>query len=205
MNVIIVIREKLRINVTGLDPNGPPELAPASFNVVPDSLTSGQTFEVEYDITNRGTGAAQNFIPAGFYLFKEDYLQEHSDIVQTDVPRIYPLQTFADDTEAVSIDGKSNLGQQTASLELPNADEWQGFSEGSGDYYVGLFADPADSVKESNETNNSLTESLIDYEKVNITVAGGSSSAPGDTQATDELVAGIEIPSEFIPETTEVI
>lgn len=161
------------VSVTGIDPDGPPDLAPASFDVVPDSLTSGQTFEVKYDLTNKGTGVAKDFIPGGFYLFDADYIDKdrHHDIFKVDVPhRVYPLQVLADDQTVAEIPGKGNLGETTVPLELPEASEWQGFSGGSGDYYIGLYADPFDSVKESNEANNSITEHLIDYEKVNINV-----------------------------------
>lgn len=138
-----------------------------SFNVEPDTINTGEQFEVTYDIFNEGTKAA-NLFAAGFYLFTEDYLMNNDALSIDDRPQVYFLQGDRDDA-AISLDPATGTGVVTTELTMPS--DWDGFAMGSGDYYIGVAADPYHDIVESDEMNNSLMGEFIDYEKVTINVA----------------------------------
>ena len=138
-----------------------------SFNVEPDTINTGDEFEVTYDIFNEGTKGADLFA-AGFYLFTEDYLMNNDALSIDDQPQVYFLQGDRDDS-AISLDPATGTGVVTTTLTMPS--DWDAFALGSGEYYVGVAADPYNDIVESDETNNSLMGEFIDYEKVTINVA----------------------------------
>ncbi len=142
------------------------DLKTNGFNVVPEVLETGGTFEVTYDIFNEGTKAA-DLTGAGFFIFTEDYLNNNDSLSLEDVPQVYFLQGDRDDS-VFSLDPGTGTDVMTAELSVPI--DWDGFATGSGEYYVGVAADPYDEIVESDKTNNSLVGEFIDYEKVTINV-----------------------------------
>ena len=137
-----------------------------SFNVVPEPIDTGATFEVTYDIFNEGTESADLFA-AGFFIFTEDYLMNNNALSVEDVPQVYFLQGDREDS-VISLDPATGTGVVTTELTMPT--DWDGFALGSGEYYIGVAADVYDDIVESDEMNNSLVGEFIDYEKVNINV-----------------------------------
>ncbi|MDJ0590726.1 MAG: CARDB domain-containing protein [Pleurocapsa sp. MO_226.B13] len=137
-----------------------------SFNVVPETIDTGATFEVTYDIFNEGTESADLFA-AGFFIFTEDYLMNNDALSVEDVPQVYFIQGDREDL-AISLDPATGTGVVTTELTMPT--DWDGFALGSGEYYIGVAADVYDDIVESDEMNNSLVGEFIDYEKVNINV-----------------------------------
>lgn len=133
-----------------------------NFDVMPDEITTGETFEVKYDIFNEGTEAAHGFA-AGFYIFTEDYLNNNDVLDIDDVPHVYFMQG---DRDSSLIDLDPGTGTGVVSTELTMPTDWDGFAGGSGEYYIGVAADPYHDIVESDEFNNSLNGEFIDYEKV---------------------------------------
>lgn len=143
------------------------DLQAFSFDVVQDTLVSGDSFEIKYEVTNQSVTSANQFA-VGFYLFTEDYLTTHEQLSIGDVPSIYPLHGDRDSL-LINLDAKTTTGEMTTSVDLPT--EWDVFSTyGDGYYYIGMAVDQWDDVLEGNENNNSLQGELIDYEKVYIDV-----------------------------------
>ncbi len=157
--------DSAKTNVTGLGAiadlktNG-------SFDVMPDTIATGETFEVQYDIFNQGDASADLFA-AGFYIFKEDYLTNHDALSVEDVPEVYFLQGDRA-SSLISLEPATGTGVVTTELTMPT--DWAGFAGGSGEYYIGVAADPYNDIAESDEMNNSLQGTIFDYEKVTINV-----------------------------------
>ncbi len=151
-------------NVTGLTKIA--DLKTNGFSVMPETIDTGSTFEVSYEIMNYGTESAELFA-AGFFIFKKDYLMSHDALDLEDAPQVYFLPGNDADT-IINLDAGASTGTVTTELVMP--EEWAGFAGGSGDYYVGFAADPYGDIAESNEMNNSLVNTDIDYQKVSINV-----------------------------------
>lgn len=128
----------------------------------PENCNPGTTIDVEYEITNKG-GAEADFFAAGFYLFKQDYLDNNRNLSIQDVPEVY---FFQGDRAAnlITLAAGESTGKMTTQLTIP--ENWTGFEDGA-EYYLGAQADPYDDVKEAIEANNSLTAQGIDYQKFN--------------------------------------
>lgn len=137
-----------------------------NFDVMPDEINTGETFEVKYDIFNEGTKAAHGFA-AGFYIFTEDYLTNNDELDIEDVPQVYFLQGDRD-SSLINLDPGTGTGVVSTELTMPS--DWDGFAAGSGEYYIGVAADPYHDIAESDELNNSLNGEFVDYEKVTINV-----------------------------------
>ena len=149
--------------VMGLDPAG--DLKAESLTVDSQSITTGSTFEVTYEISNEGDAPADMFA-AGFYVFDEDYLNNNQSLNIEDIPEVY----FIQGDQASSLISLDAGDSTTMTTELTMPSDWDGFSAGSGEYYVGLAADPFGDVAEGNEMNNSLNGINMDYVKVNVNV-----------------------------------
>ena len=143
---------------------------------VPEGVAAGETVTVEYEITNQGDSAADNFA-TGFYLFTEDYLKSNNSLSIEDDPGVFFLQGDRD-SSLISLEAGESA-TMTTQITLP--EEWKGFT-GPGDYYLGAEADAYDDVAESDEANNSLTGIDVDYQKVSINNApGGADLLTGST------------------------
>ncbi|MGL5796531.1 MAG: CARDB domain-containing protein, partial [Waterburya sp.] len=156
--------DTVETNVIGLDAIADLKTS-GKFNVQANTLKTGATCEVEYQISNDGNAKADLFA-AGFYIFTEDYLTNHDNLSIEDVPEVYFLQGDRA-SSLISLEPGANTGVMTTELTIPT--DWEGFT-GSGEYYIGVAADPYGDIVESDELNNSLNGSLIDYEKVTINV-----------------------------------
>ena len=141
------------------------DLKTNGFQVERPEIATGDTFEVTYDIFNEGNHSADHFA-AGFYIFTEDYLTNNNQLSINEVPEVYYLQGDHD-SALINLDPFSGTGRVTTTLTMPT--NWEGFT-GSGDYYIGLAADPFGDVQELNEFNNSLVGEFTDYQKVSIDV-----------------------------------
>ncbi|MEM8831370.1 MAG: CARDB domain-containing protein, partial [Cyanobacteria bacterium P01_G01_bin.19] len=142
------------------------DLQTVSFDVDPETIKTGEDFTVEYEITNAGTEAADLF-GAGFFIFDEDYLNNHDALDIADAPMVYPLVGDVKDA-IISLEPGESTGVVSTELTMP--ENWEGFAAGSGNYYIGFAADVYDDISESNEMNNSLVGSGIDYLAVMIDV-----------------------------------
>ena len=140
-------------------------LTGSTFEVSPDTISTGSTFEVTYEIENKGNAVAEDFA-AGFYIFTEDYLTKHDELSIEDNPGVLILQGD-EDSFLISLEANETT---TMTTELTLTSDWEGFATDSGEYYVGVAADPYGDVVESDETNNSLNGLNIDYVKVNVDV-----------------------------------
>lgn len=147
-------------NVTGL--NSAADLVVTSFKA-PENAKAGDTVTVEYEISNQGGSPAELF-GAGFYLFTEDYQASHDNLSVEDVPEVYFFQGDRA-SSAIDLEAGESTGKMTVDLTLPT--NWGGYS-GNGDYYLGVEADAYDDVVESNDTNNSLTGEMVDFQKVTL-------------------------------------
>ena len=150
--------------VTGLEEIA--DLTTSSFDVMAETIDTGSTFEVSYEISNAGTASADMF-SGGFFIFNEDYLLNHDALDVKDAPKAYFLAGNRSDA-LINLEANESTGTMTTQLVMP--EDWDGFATGSGDYYIGFAADPYGDVAESNETNNSLLGMDIDYQKVYINV-----------------------------------
>ncbi len=147
-------------------PEGTADLLTGStFKVSADTISTGSTFEVIYEIENKGNASADDFA-AGFYVFTKDYLTNHDELSIKDDPGAFFLQG---DKDSARMSLEAN-GSTTMTTKLTLPENWAGFTAGSGEYYVGVAADPYGDVAESDETNNSLNGLDMDYAKVNINV-----------------------------------
>ncbi|BAZ45838.1 peptidase S1 and S6 chymotrypsin/Hap [Chondrocystis sp. NIES-4102] len=137
------------------------DLVVTSFKA-PENCKPGSEITVEYEIINKG-GAEAKYSAVGFYLFKQDYLDNHHNLSLKDVPEVYFFQGDRDDNLITLAPGAST-GINTTKLTIPQ--NWTGFADGA-EYYLGAQADPYDDVTEAIEANNSLTAQGIDYQKFN--------------------------------------
>ena len=152
-------------HVTGLGTVA--DLKTNGFNVVPEAIDFGSDFEVTYEIFNEGTKGV-DLAGAGFFIFTEDYLNNNDALSIEDVPQVFFLQGDLDDS-VFNLDPATGTGMVTTELTMPNSADWDGFDLGpSGEYYIGVAADPYHEIIESDETNNSLVGEFVDYEKVDI-------------------------------------
>jgi subtilase family serine protease len=159
--------DKDAVDVGGFEGETPADLLNIEFNVVPEDIKAGERCDVEYKIYNQGGSIAEQF-STNFYIFTEDYLNNHDNLSLSDAPEVYPL--FGDKLDSLrTLDGLNGSGLKTTSLDIPT--DWDVFTQnGDGYYYIGMAIDQFEDVVESNETNNSLTGELVDYEKVYIDV-----------------------------------
>jgi subtilase family serine protease len=155
------------VDVGGFEGDQPADLLSIEFNVVPEDIKAGERCDVEYKIYNQGSNSAEQF-STNFYIFTEDYLNNHDNLSLSDAPEVYPL--FGDRLDSLrTLDGLNGSGLKTTSLDIPT--DWDVFTQnGDGFYYIGMAVDQFDDVVESNEANNSLTGEFVDYEKVYIDV-----------------------------------
>ncbi len=170
----VVESDEANNSLTGIDvdyqkvsidnaPGGADLLTGSTFKVSSDTISTGSTFEVTYEIENQGNASADDFA-AGFYIFTEDYRTNHNELSIGDDPGVFFLQGDYD-SSLISLEADQSTTMNTE-LTLPS--DWSGFTAGSGEYYVGVAADPYADVAESDETNNSLNGLDIDYARVNI-------------------------------------
>jgi subtilase family serine protease len=159
--------DKDAVEVGGFEGETSADLLSIEFNVIPEEIEAGEKLDVEYKIYNQGGSTAEQF-STNFYIFTEDYLNNHDNLSISDAPEVYPL--FGDRLDSLrTLDGLNGSGLKSTSLDIPT--DWDVFTQnGDGYYYIGMALDQFEDVVESNETNNSLTGEFVDYERVYIDV-----------------------------------
>jgi subtilase family serine protease len=159
--------DKDGVDLGGFEGDTPADLLGVSFDVLPERISGGQSFDVEYKVFNQGSQTAEHF-STNFYIFTEDYLNTHDRLSVSDSPDVYLL--FGDREDSLrDLDGLSGNNTKTTTLEVPT--DWDVFTEnGDGFYYIGMAVDQFEDVTEGDENNNSLTGESIDYERVFIDV-----------------------------------
>ncbi|MEQ9621948.1 CARDB domain-containing protein, partial [Coleofasciculus chthonoplastes] len=119
------------------------------FNVTPQALDAGNSFNIDFDITN--TGGSAGAFDVSFYLSNNNYIST--------------VDHFLGSTTINGLAGNSTYSS-TTSLNLPSANH--SFWNGDGTYYIGMLVDSGADVTETNETNNSNVGFLYDYDDVAI-------------------------------------
>ena len=133
------------------------DLSGTRFDIVQSELTTGDSFNINFQVQNSGTDDAESF-DVNFYL------SENDNITQND----FLLGDFTVNLLA----GNSNTGTLAQTLNLPDSDNpiWAGF--GSGEGYIGMIIDAGNTVAETNENNNTNTGLLDDYDRVDLNQTG---------------------------------
>ncbi|NES81858.1 MAG: hypothetical protein F6K10_10885, partial [Moorea sp. SIO2B7] len=128
-----------------------PDLKGTYFNLNPEPLNAGNSFTIDYDISNLGTAAAGAF-DVSFYLSSNDFISTGDYFLGT-----------------TTISGLTagSTGLYNNSFTLPGIND--AFWTGDGTYYVGMIVDSGNTVTESNEGNNSNVGFLDDYDDVFVT------------------------------------
>ncbi|MFP4578568.1 MAG: CARDB domain-containing protein, partial [Coleofasciculus sp.] len=121
------------------------------FNVTPEPLDAGDSFDIDFDITN--TGGSAGAFDVSFYL-------SSNDLITT-------VDHFLGSTTINGLAGNST-GSFTKSLNLPGVNHSFWDLYGDDTYYIGMRVDSGSDVTETNETNNSNVGFLFDYDDVAI-------------------------------------
>ncbi|MEQ9367518.1 MAG: CARDB domain-containing protein, partial [Coleofasciculus chthonoplastes F3-SA18-01] len=117
------------------------------FNVNPEPLDAGDSFDIDFDISN--TGSSAGAFDVSFYLSSDNTISTTDHLL--------------DSTTINGLAGNST-GSFTTSLNLPGVGD--SFWNGDGTYYIGMLVDSGADVTETNETNNSNVGFLYDYDDV---------------------------------------
>lgn len=146
-----------------------PDLVETSISNPPSSITIGGNFSVTDTVVNQGNGPANN-LTIKFYLSSDNVITT-SDILLTGSRSVASL-----------LSGQSSSG--TTSVIIP--------SVLAGTYYLGVCADPGNSIVESSETNNciaSATQITITGPDLVETLVSGpvSANAGGSIAITDKV------------------
>jgi hypothetical protein len=154
--------------VTIYDNDPKPQLIDLSgdyFNVIKEPLEAGESFDSQFRIQNTEASNAGAF-NVGFYLSTD------SNITTSD--------KFLGNHYLSGLAGNSDTGTLLKNLTLPDASDsiW---SQGDGNYYVGMVVDRYNQVSETNETNNSSNRHLGDYDAVYMSVPKTDESLIGVT------------------------
>ncbi|MEQ8383880.1 MAG: CARDB domain-containing protein, partial [Coleofasciculus sp. A1-SPW-01] len=123
------------------------DLSGSDFDITPQSLDAGDSFDIDFDITN--TGSSAGAFDVSFYLSSNNYISTMDHLLYSG-----------------TINGLAgnSTGSFTTSLNLPGVNH--SFWNGDGTYYIGMEVDSGSDVTEVNETNNSNFGFLFDYDDV---------------------------------------
>jgi len=128
------------------------DLSGKSFNIVPDSLMVGDTFEVNFIVQNTAIGTAGDF-EIDFYISQNNWISANDKFLGS--YNINSLSSFSD----------TGTINQTFSLPDVNDSFW---NNGDGTYYIGMLIDGEDEVFETTEENNQNQGQFLDYDGVKI-------------------------------------
>jgi subtilisin-like proprotein convertase family protein len=131
------------------------DLVGQSFDVNPEPLNAGNSFQVNYQIQNRGSGNAGRF-SVDFYLSTDGVINTNDKKLGT--------------AEVTGVAGNSNTGILRQNLRLPDvwegADFWSAIADGT--YHIGMIVDSTNAIAETNEANNRNTGEFRDFDRVQI-------------------------------------
>ena len=128
----------------------PPDLVGTYCNAIPNLVTWGENFALDYTVLNQGSADAGAF-DIGFYLSEDT---DYDMGVDSFLSAVSVSQLTA---------GASTSG--TATITLPSSSP---FTAQTGTFYVMMFSDDLDVVVESDETNNHSMGYQIDYDQITI-------------------------------------
>ncbi|MEQ8975153.1 MAG: CARDB domain-containing protein [Coleofasciculus sp. C1-SOL-03] len=125
------------------------DLSGSDFDIIPQPLDAGDSFDIDFDITN--TGSSAGAFDVSFYLSSNNYISTTDHLLYSG-----------------TINGLAgnSTGSFTTSLNLPGVNHSFWDLYGDDTYYIGMQVDSGADVTESNETNNSNVGYLYDYDDV---------------------------------------
>ncbi len=143
------------------------DLSGSDFDITPQSLDAGDSFNIDFDITN--TGSSAGAFDVSFYLSSNNYISTMDHLLYSG-----------------TINGLAgnSTGSFTTSLNLPGVNH--SFWNGDGTYYIGMLVDSGADVTEVNETNNSNFGFLFDYDDVVINNTQLADLSGSDFDVTSE-------------------
>jgi hypothetical protein len=127
------------------------DLSGLDFDVTSEPLDAGDSFDIDFDISN--TGSSAGAFDVSFYLSSNN--------------TISTVDQFLGSTTINGLAGNST-GSFTTSLNLPGVNHSFWDLYGDDTYYIGMQVDSGSDVTEVNETNNSNVGFLFDYDDVAI-------------------------------------
>ncbi|MEQ8959595.1 MAG: CARDB domain-containing protein, partial [Coleofasciculus sp. C2-GNP5-27] len=127
------------------------DLSGLDFDVTPEPLDAGDSFDIDFDITN--TGSSAGAFDVSFYLSSNNTISTTDHLLGS-----------------ATINGLAgnSTGSFTTSLNLPGVNHSFWDLYGDDTYYIGMRVDSGSDVTEVNETNNSNVGFLFDYDDVAI-------------------------------------
>lgn len=130
------------------------ELSGSFFDIVQEPLQAGDSFDVDFDITNSDFFDSAAFF-VDFFLSNDNFIDPSTDqfLFRFDVVN----GVLAGTTDPFS-----------TNLTLPSAND--PFWSGTNTYHVGMVVDAANEVFEFDESNNSNKGEFFDFDSVDITV-----------------------------------
>lgn len=131
------------------------DLVGTSANVVVEPQTAGNILDFEYNIRNIGGATTGGNYTVSFYLSDNTTISTADRLLGT--------------TTLSGLAAGANTGTLTQQLTLPGVNNayWRS-NGGNGTYSIGMIVDSANTIAESNETNNSNQGELIDRDTFTI-------------------------------------
>jgi len=126
------------------------DLSGANFDLAPEPLSAGQSFDLLFEVQNTGTADAPECF-VSFFLSADPWFGDPEDVL-------------LGSASLAELEAGGTTGALTTTLTLP--DRGDPYWSGDGVYYVGMLVDSLDEVFEDDETNNSSTGLLLDYDDV---------------------------------------
>ncbi|MEQ8542161.1 MAG: CARDB domain-containing protein, partial [Coleofasciculus sp. D1-CHI-01] len=121
----------------------------SDFDITPQSLDAGDSFDIDFDITN--TGSSAGAFDVSFYLSSNNYISTTDHLL------------YSGTINGLAGNSTSSF---TTSLNLPGVNHSFWDLYGDDTYYIGMKVDSGSDVTEANETNNSNVGFLFDYDDV---------------------------------------
>ena len=122
----------------------PTDLSGEMTTITPSVRLPGTKIPVNYTISN-STGNKADSFRVGFYLSTDTKIDPY-------------LDRFLGSKQIKSLAGKSNTGQLTTEITLPDSNDY--FWNGVTDYYLGMIVDDQEVISESKEKNNATNQML---------------------------------------------
>jgi hypothetical protein len=123
------------------------------FDVIPEPLNAGQSFNLNFQVQNTEAGASGGFW-ANFYVSSDDVIDAGDNLLG---------KQFIS-----GLAGNSNTGLLSQRLRLPDvwSPVWRTIRD--GDYRIGMIIDPDNEIHETNEANNRNQGDSLDFDQVRI-------------------------------------
>jgi|GEM_PF-1407772 len=122
----------------------PTDLSGEMTTITPSVRLPGTKIPINYTINN-STGNKADSFRVGFYLSTDTKIDPY-------------LDRFLGSKQIKSLAGKSNTGQLTTEITLPDSNDY--FWNGVTDYYLGMVVDDQQVIQENKEKNNVISQQL---------------------------------------------